>query len=122
MEKRNRQKAKLLYDAIDARPDSTKSVEKSARSTMNVIFNLPTPELEAGVSPAAEEAGMEGLKGHARSVDPASIYNAVTPEWVKALAELMTGSTRVMMAKFSSAIRSAKRVSSFSRMPRHRAR
>jgi phosphoserine aminotransferase len=93
MEKRNREKAKLLYDAIDARPDFYKGpVEKSARSTMNVVFNLPTPELEAEFLAAAKKLGMEGLKGH-RSVGGirASIYNAVTVEWVKALAELMTG-------------------------------
>jgi phosphoserine aminotransferase len=93
MEKRNREKAKLLYDAIDARPDFYKGpVEKNARSTMNVVFNLPTPDLEAEFLAAAKKQGMEGLKGH-RSVGGirASIYNAVTPEWVKALAELMTG-------------------------------
>jgi phosphoserine aminotransferase len=93
MEKRNREKAKLLYDAIDGRPDFYKGpVEKSARSTMNVVFNLPTPELEAEFLAAAKKLGMEGLKGH-RSVGGirASIYNAVTVEWVKALAELMAG-------------------------------
>jgi len=92
-EKRNREKAKLLYDAIDGRPDFYKGpVEKNARSTMNVVFNLPTPELEAEFLAAAKKQGMEGLKGH-RSVGGirASIYNAVTVEWVKALAELMTG-------------------------------
>jgi phosphoserine aminotransferase len=59
---------------------------------MNVVFNLPTPELEAELLAAAKKQGMEGLKGH-RSVGGirASIYNAVTVEWVRALAELMTG-------------------------------
>jgi phosphoserine aminotransferase len=91
MEKRNREKAKVLYDAIEARPDFYKCpVEREARSTMNVVFNLPTPELEAEFVSAAKKKGMEGLKGH-RSVGGirASIYNAVPIEWVRALAEFM---------------------------------
>ena len=92
MEKKNLEKAKLLYDAIDARPDFYKCpVEKNARSVMNVVFTLPKEELETEFLAAAKKAGMEGLKGH-RSVGGirASIYNAVPVEWVKALAELMT--------------------------------
>jgi phosphoserine aminotransferase len=92
MEKRNREKAKMLYDAIDSRPDFYKCpVEKTARSTMNVVFTLPKEELETEFLAAAKKQGMEGLKGH-RSVGGirASIYNAVEPAWVKALAELMT--------------------------------
>ncbi len=59
---------------------------------MNVVFNLPTPELEAELLSAAQKQGMVGLKGH-RSVGGirASIYNAVPVEWVRALAELMSG-------------------------------
>ena len=92
MEKRNREKAKLLYDAIDSRPDFYKCpVDKAARSSMNVVFTLPKEELETEFLAAAKKQGMEGLKGH-RSVGGirASIYNAVQVEWVKALAELMT--------------------------------
>ncbi|HEX4475654.1 MAG TPA: 3-phosphoserine/phosphohydroxythreonine transaminase [Polyangiaceae bacterium] len=91
IEKRNHAKAKALYDAIDARPDFYKCpVEKGARSLMNVVFNLPTPELEAEFVTATQKLGMVGLKGH-RSVGGirASIYNAVQPEWVGALAQFM---------------------------------
>jgi phosphoserine aminotransferase len=91
MEERNRAKAKALYDAIDARPDFYSCpVERDARSTMNVVFNLPTPELEAEFVSATQKAGMVGLKGH-RSVGGirASIYNAVPIEWVRALAQFM---------------------------------
>jgi phosphoserine aminotransferase len=91
METRNREKAKTLYDAIDARPDFYKCpVEKDARSTMNVVFNLPSEQLEAEFVSAAQKAGMVGLKGH-RSVGGirASIYNAVPLEWVRALAQFM---------------------------------
>jgi len=91
MEARNRGKAKLVYDAIDARPDFYKCpVERESRSIMNVVFNLPTPELEAEFVSAAQKKGMVGLKGH-RSVGGirASIYNAVEVPWVEALAGFM---------------------------------
>jgi phosphoserine aminotransferase len=91
MEKKNREKADLLYAAIDGRPKFyTCPVEKGARSTMNVVFNLPTEALEAEFVTAAQKQGMVGLKGH-RSVGGirASIYNAVSLEWVTALTTFM---------------------------------
>ncbi|HEY3496773.1 MAG TPA: 3-phosphoserine/phosphohydroxythreonine transaminase [Polyangiaceae bacterium] len=91
VEKVNREKAKLLYDVIDARSDFYSSpVEKAARSTMNVVFTLKTPELEAEFLAEAQKRKMVGLKGH-RSVGGfrASIYNAVTLDWVKGLAGFM---------------------------------
>ncbi len=93
MEKHNREKADLLYAAIDARPDFYSSpVEKGSRSMMNVVFNLPTPELEAEFIAAAQKQGMGGLKGH-RSVGGirASIYNAAPTEWIQALVDFMKG-------------------------------
>jgi phosphoserine aminotransferase len=91
VEKINREKAKLLYDVIDQRSDFFACpVEKDARSTMNVVFTLKTPELEAEFLAEAQKRGMIGLKGH-RSVGGmrASIYNAVPLEAVKALADFM---------------------------------
>jgi phosphoserine aminotransferase len=91
VEKTNREKAKLLYDVIDARSDFYSTpVEKGSRSSMNVVFTLKTPELEAEFLAEAQKRKMIGLKGH-RSVGGmrASIYNAVTLEWVKALAGFM---------------------------------
>jgi len=93
VEKLNREKAKLLYDAIEARGDVFAApVDKPARSAMNVVFTLSTPELETEFLAEAKKRGMEGLKGH-RSVGGmrASIYNAVTREWVAALADLISG-------------------------------
>src|SRR6185503_7475759 len=47
MEKHNREKAGLLYAAIDARADFYRCpVEKDSRSVMNVVFTLPSAELE----------------------------------------------------------------------------
>ena len=91
MEKLNREKAALLYNAIESRPDVfTSPVDKDSRSTMNVVFTLKTEELEAEFLAEAKKLKMEGLKGH-RSVGGmrASIYNAVPREGVAALADLI---------------------------------
>jgi phosphoserine aminotransferase len=57
---------------------------------MNVVFRLPTEADEERFVAEAKAKGMIGLKGH-RSVGGirASIYNAVLPEWVDALASFM---------------------------------
>jgi len=89
MEKRNREKAKLVYDALDAHAGFYRvPVEKASRSVMNVIFNLPNEGLEEKFLGEAKKRKMVGLKGH-RSVGGmrASLYNAVPVEWAKALAE-----------------------------------
>lgn len=91
MDERNREKAQLLYDVLDERADFYQCrVEKSSRSLMNVVFNLPTPELEAECIAAAQKLGMVGLKGH-RLVGGlrASIYNACPKDSVYALAEFL---------------------------------
>jgi phosphoserine aminotransferase len=91
MEKNNRDKGKVIYDAIDARPDYYRSpVEKASRSFMNVVWRLPSEALEEKFVKEAKAAKMAGLKGH-RSVGGirASIYNAVSLESVKALASFM---------------------------------
>jgi phosphoserine aminotransferase len=91
MEKLNREKAALLYSAIDARSDLFSCpVEKESRSTMNVVFTVKTPELETEFLAEAKKLKMEGLKGH-RSVGGfrASIYNAVSRESVATLADFI---------------------------------
>ncbi len=91
MERKNREKGDLLYSAIDADADFYRCpVEKGSRSLMNVVFNLPTPELEAEFIKAASEKGMVGLKGH-RSVGGVrvSIYNAAEKAWVETLVSFM---------------------------------
>lgn len=91
IEARNRKKAEVLYGAIDARPDYYRApVEKDSRSTMNVVWRLPTEALEDQFVAEAKKAGMVGLKGH-RSVGGlrASTYNAVDVPDVQALADFM---------------------------------
>jgi phosphoserine aminotransferase len=93
MAERNREKAALLYEAIDRSDGFYRGhAEPSARSLMNVTFRLPNPELEAVFLAEAAERGLVELKGH-RSVGGirASIYNAVPLEGVRTLAEVMVG-------------------------------
>lgn len=88
----NEEKARLVYGAIDARPDFYRCpVEPASRSQMNVVFRLPSEELEAAFLAEAKRRKMVGLKGH-RSVGGVrvSLYNAVPVEWAAALADLMT--------------------------------
>ncbi|MDA3851010.1 MAG: 3-phosphoserine/phosphohydroxythreonine transaminase [Spirochaetaceae bacterium] len=88
----NRKKADLLYNAIDNMGTFYKSpVAKDVRSDMNVVFNLPTEELEKEFLTGALAKGMLGLKGH-RSVGGcrASIYNGMTVEGVEILTQYMT--------------------------------
>ncbi|MEQ8785735.1 MAG: 3-phosphoserine/phosphohydroxythreonine transaminase [Pirellulaceae bacterium] len=91
MHQRNREKAKLLYDVIDAsggfyRPHA----QVDSRSLMNVTFRLPDEELEKRFVAQAAERGLTDLKGH-RSVGGirASIYNAMPIEGVRELRDYM---------------------------------
>lgn len=96
IEKWNREKGEVLYGAIDAAPDFYRApVAKDSRSFMNVVFRLPTEELEDKFVAAAKKQGMVGLKGH-RSVGGirVSMYNAVTVDAVKTLASFMADFAR----------------------------
>ena len=86
-ERRNRGKAELIYDALDESDGFYRCpVEPQSRSMMNVVFRLPSEELEKKFVADALEAGLQGLKGH-RSVGGirASIYNAVERSSVEKL-------------------------------------
>ena len=92
VERRNRKKGDLLYGAIDANADFFRApVEKESRSYMNVVFRLPTEELEKKFLGEAAKAGMVGLAGH-RSTGGirASLYNAVPYESVATLVGFMS--------------------------------
>ncbi|HEY3356251.1 MAG TPA: 3-phosphoserine/phosphohydroxythreonine transaminase [Polyangia bacterium] len=91
LEKRNQEKGRIIYDAIDGSGGFYRgTVDKDSRSLMNVPYRLPSEELEATFVAEAKKAGMVGLKGH-RSVGGirASIYNATTPAHVQTLADFM---------------------------------
>ena len=92
MERTNRAKGDLLYGVMADNPDFYNCpVEEDSRSYMNVVFRLPSEDLEAKFVAEAKAAGMVGLKGH-RSVGGcrASIYNAMPLEGVQVLADFMT--------------------------------
>lgn len=90
IEAANRRKAELLYGYLDSQGFYQSPVEKDSRSFMNVIFRLPTPELEQQFISSALAQDLGGLKGH-RSVGGcrASLYNAVSLEAVQALVDFM---------------------------------
>ena len=90
MEKRNAEKAKLLYDTIDRSAIFTGTACAEDRSPMNVTFTLPDEEMTADFLLLAEHRGLLNLKGH-RAVGGcrASLYNAVPLEAVQALTECM---------------------------------
>lgn len=86
----NREKAQLLYTAIDAGSYYRGHAEKESRSLMNISFNLPTAELEAKFIAEASKIGLCGLKGH-RSIGGcrASVYNAFPKAGVVKLVTFM---------------------------------
>jgi phosphoserine aminotransferase len=90
MARRNEEKARLLYNAIDATDFYRGHAQPDSRSLMNVTFRLPSEELEKLFIAEATRAGLDGLKGH-RSVGGcrASIYNAFPREGVEALVSFM---------------------------------
>jgi phosphoserine aminotransferase len=85
-------RSQLLYSAID---DSDNwfncPVDKNSRSRMNIVWRLPSEELEKKFVAEATAAGMAGLKGH-RSVGGcrASMYNAMPVEGAAKLAQFMS--------------------------------
>jgi phosphoserine aminotransferase len=92
MEKRNAEKAKLIYDAIDNSNGFYKGTVsvKEQRSHMNLTYKLPSDELTDEFVKTASKNQMVGLKGY-RTVGGirASIYNAMPVEGCKALAQFM---------------------------------
>jgi phosphoserine aminotransferase len=90
MEKRNIEKAGLLYDFLDRSQFFVSPVRKEDRSRMNVPFTLKNAELDEAFLKGAKERGMVQLKGH-RSVGGmrASIYNAMPREGVQRLVDYM---------------------------------
>ena len=91
MQRHNEDKARLIYDAIDAAPGFYRGhAAADCRSRMNLTFRLPSEELTDRFVKEAKAQGMDGLKGH-RSVGGlrASVYNAFPIEGARALAGFM---------------------------------
>mgnify|MGYP002600495671 CR=1 FL=1 len=90
MQRRNEEKAKVLYDFLDSSRLFKGTVVPADRSLMNVPFSTGDKDTDAAVVAATKEAGFDNLKGH-RSVGGlrASIYNAMPKEGVEALVAFL---------------------------------
>ena len=92
MEKRDLEKAAILYDAIDSSKIFVGTAAHEDRSIMNVCFVMKEEykDLESEFIEFASSQGMVGIKGH-RSVGGfrASIYNAMPKSSVEALIATM---------------------------------
>ena len=90
MERRNVEKAQMLYDYIDSSKLFSCPVAKEDRSIMNVVFVTGNADLDKKFVAEAKEAGLVNLAGH-RSIGGmrASIYNAMPKEGVEALIDFM---------------------------------
>lgn len=90
MERKNQEKAQLLYDEIDKNPLFEGFCSSDDRSLMNVSFRITEDYKKEKFDNAWKEAGISGLNGH-RSVGGyrASLYNALPIESVKVLVDIM---------------------------------
>lgn len=91
IEQRNRQKAQLLYDTLDAQSLFQLPVAREDRSQMNVVFTLPDERLEAEFLELCKANQLYGVKGH-RSVGGfrISLYNALPLSSVAVVADLIS--------------------------------
>lgn len=90
IEAKNIEKAKFLYDYIDASDFYSNHVALNCRSRMNIPFQLKDAALDAAFLSDSKAANLMALKGH-RIVGGmrASLYNAMPLEGVKALVAFM---------------------------------
>lgn len=91
IERRNEEKAALVYAAIDGSNGFYNGhAVPEARSLMNVTFRLPNEDLEKAFASEAAKVGLVNLKGH-RSVGGmrTSLYNAMPVEGCRRLAQFM---------------------------------
>ncbi len=90
IEKRNKEKAAILYKEIDENPLFRGPANLADRSLMNVTFVLNNPDLDSAFMEACTKEGCIGIKGH-RSVGGfrASIYNAMPMESIQVLVNVM---------------------------------
>lgn len=96
MAARNARKSALLYACIDHSGGFYRGAAHPAdRSTVNVCFRCPTPELDAQFAREAAALGMVGLEGHRTAGGVrASMYNAMPEEGAQRLAAFMDAFAR----------------------------
>ena len=86
----NREKARLLYDALDNSKHFKGTAKREDRSFMNVSFVAKEPAVEKAFLDFAAQKNIYGIKGH-RKVGGfrASLYNAVSLDNVKYLVKVL---------------------------------
>lgn len=90
IEKRNAEKAALLYNYLNNSTFYRNYIAEPNRSVMNVTFTTDNDELNTKFVAEALAAGLHALKGHkVLGGMRASIYNAMPIEGVKALIAFM---------------------------------
>lgn len=90
MERRNLEKSRLLYGALDELPLYRNPIAVPDRSRVNCVFNLKDESLNADFLDEAKKHHMIGLKGHkVLGGMRASIYNAMDLEGVQALVDFL---------------------------------
>ena len=90
IEKKNIEKAKLIYDEIDNNDAFYGFVERSDRSIMNATFGINDNYDSEKFNNMCSNNNIHGIKGH-RSVGGyrVSLYNAISINSVKILVEIM---------------------------------
>jgi phosphoserine aminotransferase len=90
IEKRNNEKARMVYECLDSSSFYTGVARREHRSLMNVTFKLPSEQLTDEFVKKANKEGLYALKGY-RAVGGirASLYNAMPLEGAQALASFM---------------------------------
>ena len=90
IQKRNQEKAALLYDYLDASTFYSTMAQPASRSVMNVCFKSPAADLDTLFIAEATQAKLIGLKGH-RLIGGlrASLYNALPYSAVESLVAFM---------------------------------
>ena len=91
IEKINKEKADLVYGALEANPMFRPTVATEDRSRMNIVFVMDNEEREKEFLALCKKENMIGVKGH-RSVGGfrVSLYNALPLESARTFSELVT--------------------------------
>ncbi|SKA66048.1 3-phosphoserine/phosphohydroxythreonine transaminase [Succinivibrio dextrinosolvens] len=90
LERRNIEKAKMLYNYIDGSDFYVSKISKNVRSRVNCVFTLKDETLNNEFIAQSKALGLVGLKGHkVLGGMRASIYNAMPIEGVKALVDFL---------------------------------
>jgi phosphoserine aminotransferase len=90
MEQRNKEKAALLYAALDANPAFIPYADKEDRSLMNITFHAVNEAVSTRFLDICAAAGIVGIEGYRKLGGfRASIYNAMDIAGVKVLADVI---------------------------------